>query len=74
MYFTIGAEEINRLLLLGRHIQSLQLQWNLLGSEGAAGKKKANKKQNNDKNNDILTCVCCSVGARVCCCAVLEIC
>ena len=31
-----GAEEINRLLLGGKRIQSLQLQWNLLGSEGAA--------------------------------------
>jgi Ran GTPase-activating protein (RanGAP) involved in mRNA processing and transport len=31
-----GAEEINRLLLAGKRIQSLQLQWNLLGSEGAA--------------------------------------
>jgi Ran GTPase-activating protein (RanGAP) involved in mRNA processing and transport len=31
-----GAEELNRLLLGGKMIQSLQLQWNLLGSEGAA--------------------------------------
>ena len=31
-----GAEELNRLLLEGKRVQSLQLQWNLLGSEGAA--------------------------------------
>ena len=31
-----GAEELNRLFLEGKRVQSLQLQWNLLGSEGAA--------------------------------------
>jgi hypothetical protein len=31
-----GAEELNRLFLSGKRVQSLQLQWNLLGSEGAA--------------------------------------